>query len=106
VQVLIEGCFGTASDPLAITGDLSDPARGFLVYPNPAKDRILVDLHEFLTEPVELKIMDQKGRSMLLQKVTGGEVTEIGISEHAAGMYIIFAAQGDKLLKARYIKGQ
>ncbi len=106
VLVNIEGCISDASTPQAITGDLQEAARAFTVYPNPAKDRIFVDLNEFRAEPVELRIMDLRGQALHVQKVTGGDVVEIGISDHASGLYILLASQGEKLVKAKYVKGQ
>ncbi len=107
VQVVaVGGCVSDISAPLVFTGDLNDPVTSFIVFPNPAKDRIVVDLHEFQRETVELKIIDQKGQPLYTQKVTGGDAVEVGIAEHAAGLYILIAAQGDKILRARYIKGQ
>ena len=106
VQVNVEGCLSDAATPQAITGDLHEVARAFTIYPNPSKDRIFVDLNEFRAEPVELKILDLKGQALHVQKVTGGDVVEIGISDHASGLYILLAAQGDKLVKAKYVKGQ
>jgi len=104
VQVITSGCASDPSLPVVITGDLENTIRAFAVYPNPAKDRIVVDLYDFHAEPVEIKIVDQKGQSLHLQRVTGGDVVEIGISEHASGLYILFAAQGERVVRTRYVK--
>ncbi len=89
---------------ILITGDLPDPVLAVTVYPNPAKEKLWVDLHEFATTPVSLKVTDMTGRSFLMIFVGGGEVTEISVAEHPPGMYLLNVWQGTKSRSVKYIK--
>lgn len=94
----------TQSLSILVTGDLPDPAGLAWVYPNPAREKVWLDLHDFSTEPVQISITDMMGRSFLAQSTGGGGVTEISVSDHPAGLYLLRAAQGDRSISAKYIK--
>ena len=107
VMVAVEGCFSDISSPQTValvTGDLPDPIHSFNVYPNPAKDKLMVDLRDFASLSVDLKITDPKGTVVLQQKAEGGSVVEIGVAEHAPGLYLLIGSQGDRLARVKYIK--
>jgi uncharacterized repeat protein (TIGR03803 family) len=107
VIIAIEGCFSDASDPQTvalITGDLPDPVYTFNVYPNPAKAKLMVDLRDFATEPVDLKITDLNGSVVLQQKSQGGNVVEIGVVGHAPGIYLLIGSQAGRLARVKYVK--
>jgi hypothetical protein len=89
---------------ILVTGDLPDPAHMMLIYPNPVKEKVWVDLQDFLPEPVQLRITDLTGRSFLAQSVNGGGVNEINVADHPAGMYLLRVLQGGRSVSAKYIK--
>ena len=89
---------------ILITGDLPDPSGAVAIYPNPTKDKLFVNLTDFVVSPVTLRITDMTGRNVHQQNATGGDIVEISVADHPVGMYVLFVSQGSKTLTAKYIK--
>ena len=106
VFVTVEGCAGnvSASQAIIITGDLHVQPKEVNVYPNPAKDKLFVDLSEFEPSPVDLKILDLTGRYVHQQLATGGSSVSMNIADHVSGMYVLVVSQGSKMVRIKYIK--
>ena len=106
VIVTIEGCLSDASAPqtIVITGDLPVVAGEVTLYPNPVKEKLFVDLSEFESSAVDLRIMDLTGRNVQQQRATGGGIVEVNVADQATGIYILTISQGRKLVKSKFVK--
>jgi thiol-disulfide isomerase/thioredoxin len=65
--------------------DLFEP--NFKIYPNPATDRINVDLTEFLQGDYSLEFLNILGQKVHSMQVKGGEITTINSQNFASGIY-------------------
>lgn len=106
VSTVEELCVSPQSDPAAmlITGDLAMGDTRLRAYPNPAKEKLYVDLSEFSNEPVTLESTDLTGRPAFGNRFTGGGVVEIEVNHLASGFYILTVSQGEKSGRIRWIK--
>ena len=77
------------------------------VYPNPAKDKVNVQLviKDEHVDDVEIQLYDMYGRRLNTWKMKG-EMTEIDLSSFASGVYFFKAFAGRQLLGARKIVKQ
>lgn len=74
----------------------------FVIYPNPASDRITVSLQGLMGD-VMLRIYDLQGRMVKDQMLTNLD-TEINISDLANGVYIISVDEEKMPLNKRFVK--
>ncbi len=58
------------------------------IYPNPVKDRLVVDLHTHISEPLQLVITDMLGKTILRSSILKTS-TQIDLSQLAVGSYLI-----------------
>jgi hypothetical protein len=60
------------------------------LYPNPAQERLWVDLSAWAPEPVQARILSASGQLVQQLRLSGGEVQEMVWKERlAAGMYVL-----------------
>lgn len=106
VITAVENCFSDASAPqtIVITGDLPLDNNSSLVYPNPSKDRVYVDLRQFAQYPVEVRMSDMTGRTVHQITATGGGIAEINVADNQPAIYLIEVVQGEARTRARFVK--
>lgn len=90
--------------PLTVeTGIVEDKANNISIYPNPAIDRIFIDV-PVGAEQVDLRLINSSGQ--LLKHITaqaGGTIL-INISQLDKGLYFIQADNGERLKIGKFIK--
>ncbi|HRI78393.1 MAG TPA: T9SS type A sorting domain-containing protein [Cyclobacteriaceae bacterium] len=107
VTVTVEGCASLFSDAVAIivTGDLNFQKHNAVqVYPNPAKEEVIVSLEEFdQSTPVHVILYDFQGRR-LEQKQSQGQQVNLDVRAYPAGTYVIRASQQSISRTAKFVK--
>ncbi len=88
-----------------ITGLEENLPDDVLVYPNPTKNRLLVDLNTFSENlPVSVIIYDTAGRTITKQHVPGKSLLEIDTSQFTSGLYILRAIQNERVLVKKVMR--
>lgn len=83
------------------TKEWSKDEASIVVYPNPAREFITVNLTAHIAE--EVRIVDLQGREvMYLAELTSGE--QISIEKLPKGTYIIALVQNNQMIRSRFIK--
>jgi hypothetical protein len=92
------------------TGILSHNAaqNSFTVFPNPAIDKVTVDLTAFVNETVTLRVVNAVGQQVFTQKqsISSTPLFSINTAGWAQGMYMIIAENNDKRLTEKLILKQ
>jgi len=106
VITAVENCFSDASAPQAIviTGDIPLDNNTALIYPNPAADKVYIDLRTFMQSAVEVRMSDMTGRTMHQLTTFGGGIAEINVSENQPAIYLIEVVQGEVRTRTRFVK--
>ena len=107
VKVKVETCTSASSDDenlLITTGDITTQALSTLVYPNPTRDKLYLDLSAFEASPVDIRAIDISGRQTFRESHTGGQTVELDISNHASGAYFLLITQGGSSQRVRWVK--
>ena len=79
---------GGSLGPLIIS-EAKDPKRSISVYPNPAKDILIIRLDGLESDqPVQLNIYDSQGRRLLTRKGEASPIL-IDVSRFAFGIYLV-----------------
>lgn len=88
-----------------ITGvdDAIIDAKEVTVYPNPATDRVTVDLRPFGVSRPDLKFIAPNGSEMLYMKQLEGDEVVINTSSYTSGVYVIHLRVGDEILTKKVI---
>ncbi|MDX2189123.1 MAG: FG-GAP-like repeat-containing protein [Bacteroidota bacterium] len=98
VRVLSNGCYTNVSDAVTVT--VSSPVinstekigkMDISIYPNPATNKIFVNINGHVNAPVSIKIFDMLGVEKLSQSASfkTNQIQEIDLSELASGIYIV-----------------
>lgn len=108
VQAFSSGCASEISNGQAviITGDEAmDQTSIAYVYPNPARDKLIISLHQFAKgKEVEIEMIDLMGRIMQTATGTGGETREMNVGSFTEGRYLVKLRQADKMVIRHFIK--
>ena len=95
----------SAAQVVIVTGDLTSNDNGeMLIFPNPAKEKLTVQLKGFEPQPVYLMVYDLNGKT--IDQMTGqgkGDVT-LDVSRYATGKYILRASQQEKVAQKHFVK--
>ena len=91
---------------VVVTGDLKNTRENedMILFPNPAKERLIIRLNGFEAKQVELMVYDMNGKT--IEQMTGqgkGEVT-LDVSKYATGKYILRASQKEKIAQKHFVK--
>lgn len=74
------------------------------VYPNPAKDKLVVKLQQGLTEQSRLVVYDLSGRITMQQQVLGGQNNiDLNVNQLPAGRYFIKIANAAALINKSFV---
>ena len=69
------------------TGDLKQ--RGLLLYPNPAKENITIDIPQVLAQSVLIAVYDLSGKLVLKNKYDLKKMIEVPVKSLSSGLYIV-----------------
>jgi hypothetical protein len=107
VQVLIDDCISEFSDDQALIVTAVEPGQinQFEVYPNPAREELVVNLKAFeINKPVSIIVMDLLGRMHYNASANGGDQTRIDIRTYPSGNYMLLLQQGKSRVSKTFIK--
>jgi hypothetical protein len=107
VRVTIETCASELSEAQSfiITGDItSSLGSSMLVYPNPARGIIRIQLGGFDAGEVQIALFDMLGREVQSASGIGQQEVSLDISGQPQGRYLLRAAQGNTLRHAQFVK--
>ena len=75
-----------------------------LVYPNPAKEKLVLKLPQALTANSQLVIADLSGRIIMQQQVTGGQRNiDLTVRQLPAGRYFIKISNASELINQSFV---
>ncbi len=75
------------------------------LFPNPAKNKVDVEVKDFLPGYIKLQLIDNKGKLVKEEKrqvFSGDEIIVLMFSEKP-GLYFLLVKQGDKIIKSKLI---
>ena len=87
----------------ASVGNASSVANGFRLYPIPAGNTVNADLTAMIGS-VEVRIVNAAGTTVLVDRVSGGQVLPVSIAGMAPGIYTVSVAHAGKLYIQKLIK--
>jgi len=74
------------------------------VYPNPAKEKLVIKLQQSLTENSQLVIADLSGRIVMQQQVSGGQKNiDLLVNHLPAGRYFIKISNNSELINQSFV---
>ncbi len=96
----------TADPPKEITLSTLDNlnAQNVNLYPNPATDRIWVELPNTAGKSYQILLYNVEGKTVWEGKNTGGGKIEISLSSLPKGLYQFYATTGKEHFRAKVVK--
>ncbi|WP_163322670.1 T9SS type A sorting domain-containing protein [Draconibacterium mangrovi] len=91
------------TDIFNVTSVREQQLSSFILYPNPASDRVTLEFHEFITN-VEVRMIDISGKTRSVRQTNRGNRTELDISDLPQGLYFVHVQDGDELQIRKLIK--
>ncbi|MEM1121008.1 MAG: C10 family peptidase, partial [Bacteroidota bacterium] len=89
----------------AVNPAYSDRSLQITVYPNPVMDRLTLDLSVAPTALTQIRVMDQMGRMIRVQKVNGANQRyEINVANLLPGVYLLQVKTQQVVLVKKFIK--
>jgi hypothetical protein len=107
VQVQIDDCISSFSDDQALIVTAVEPGQinELEVYPNPAREELVVNLKSFeINKPVTITVMDLLGRMHYNASANGGDHARIDIRTYPSGNYVLLLQQGKSHVSKTFIK--
>ncbi len=94
------------SKTTAVVPGLSKKIPGFILYPNPVKEILYVDLSALPDKPVSVAVARLTGQTMILINPLQQGVTELAVrvSGLAPGMYLIIVQHSSGIISERFVK--
>ncbi len=94
-----------AFEPCFLSIDVNKFSNSFLMYPNPASDKIIIEKKNNATENYDLEIVDVSGRKIISSKFDIANTTQlIQISTLSKGMYYVVLKDGKNQYTSKFIK--
>ena len=107
VKSTVDGCVGqtSAAQVIIVTGDLNKAMHEeMLLFPNPVKEKLIVQLNGFEPQPVYLMVYDLSGKTIDQLSAQGKSEVTLDVSRYAAGKYILRASQLQKTAQKHFVK--
>jgi len=107
VQVTINGCVSPFSEglPYIVTGLEHSVSGSVNIYPNPARDDIIIDLTAFeIDKAVMISIKDILGKPISETTGQGGKTIQVDIRNFSSGPYLLLLQQGQNVVYKKFIK--
>lgn len=94
-----------AVDYDVIAGGQTPPSGSSLsLFPQPAGDRVFLDLRSLKPEPLHVQVANLAGQTVMEAQVRGGALQSLDLSGLEAGAYVVTASTKSSLLTAKLIK--
>lgn len=97
----VENTASSVTDVQSISETLA--GQTITIYPNPTKGKLKVSIRGFNESKAALQVFNMQG-SMVFNKHVSGSTTEIDLSKHPAGMYIMKVTIGENTTDWKIIK--
>ena len=81
---------------------LQDFEKKFKIYPNPAKDNLLISLEEFTEKQVTLSIYDSRGKLLITENIES--FSEVNVSNFSKGVYFITIGSDSEIFTSKFVK--
>lgn len=95
---------GQFSNSKIVSVRISDNFSNAQVYPNPAKEKLVIKLQQPLTEKSQLIIADISGRMVMQQQVTDGQKNiDLNVNQLAPGRYFIKISNSVELINQSFV---
>lgn len=95
----------TFSTPACRTGnELSGNDAAIMLYPNPAADKIYLEIAGFSDERMQITVTDLNGRDVMHFIPTSEPLTELDIHALPAGVYVLHLQNGETDLHRQFVK--
>ena len=95
----------SAAQVIIVTGDLNKAMHEeMLLFPNPVKEKLIVQLNGFEPQPVYLMVYDLSGKTIDQLSGQGKSEVTLDVSRYAAGKYILRASQLEKTAQKHFVK--
>ncbi len=107
VKSTVDDCVGqtSAAQVIIITGDLAKTMNEeMLLFPNPVKEKLTVQLNGFEPKPVYLMVYDLNGKTIDQLSGQGKSEVTLDVSRYATGKYILRASQLEKVAQKHFVK--
>ena len=102
------GCAATACDTVQVTksevGIASSTSIPLKIYPNPANDRVKIEIPNFHAKLFSFRLADAQGRILIQRKMTLQQDWEIEVSHLPEGLYHVYLFVEDKYFMGSFIK--
>jgi len=79
------------------------PSCEVSLYPNPTHDQVQIRLRSFLSEPIQIRILDLQGRVYETRKLNGSNIINTGAGLRP-GQYLAEIRQGSRLIYKPFVK--
>jgi uncharacterized repeat protein (TIGR03803 family) len=92
---------------IVITGvqsDISTKERDINLFPNPANEKLYLDLTDLWASSVEIVVINVVGKKIYSRSDVGGQIVAIDIGNIQKGVYLIRASQLDRIFVKKFIK--
>ncbi len=95
---------GKSAYSKTVSVPLDHKISNVLIYPNPASQKLNIQLQQAITSANALQISDMAGRIMTRQQLTRGQKTiEINVSALAPGRYFLKIADGTDMINRSFV---
>ncbi|MCH7514810.1 MAG: T9SS type A sorting domain-containing protein, partial [Bacteroidetes bacterium] len=103
---ILQSAIRDIDETLIVTGldELADGTK-YLLYPNPASEKVTLTFMKPVINDINLKIYDQFGKLIFTQLIKTGEYqTEISVNKYAIGVYLLqLETNSEILLRNKFI---
>jgi len=100
-SMMMHPVFGSATEVVGIETKIISSANDFIVYPNPANDKLFIHSKSINNEPVSYKIIDIYGRLICENVLRDTEA--IDLSTVSNGVYFIRVSTGQSISSHKFI---
>ncbi len=83
----------------------STVSSGHHIYPNPATEKVFIDLHSLITQEVNVSIIDSYGRIVYQghELIESNQSFDINVADFDSGVYLYMIENGSKIYKGKFI---
>jgi sugar lactone lactonase YvrE len=106
VQVNVDNCVSAMSDALVtvITEITPSHNTGISIYPNPARNSIVIGLDNLNTQPSKIEVFDMMGRPMTTLSGFGGTPLTLDINSYSPSTYVVRVSHAEGISFGKFVK--
>lgn len=94
----------TTSDAALAVNEMNNSQNSFYIYPNPANDKVTIDLTEMNAENAQLIISDVAGKIVYTGSTMRQEIVTIDLNNYESGIYFVTIVSENSCAKKKMIK--